>query len=389
MTESAGPRPRIAPKSADPACRPYAVIMKSSDVCNFTCRYCYVENACETELMPLSTALAAIDKVLAYVGPGRRINLIWHGGEPLYAGRKFFEAIAEYCERAQGFLIENCIQTNGSLLGSSFLAFCKEHKFSVSVSIDGPQPLHDINRRTRSGNGTFERTMTAIARMRDAGLAPGCVCVLNKTNVDHIDDLYDFFYENRIHVRINPVVRSGRASIAYNELAISPLQYGEAMCRLFDHWFEDEYAVQIEPLHTILGNFIGPTVWGCDYHGRCLESIISVNPDGAIYPCGRFAGLEDFRLGSVLDQGDLRDVFAGEVFRRLTRRSTATVEGCADCEFSVICNAGCMVTAYMARHEIDDRDYYCEGRRMLFRHISQALDQHLQSITIPEGGSDA
>jgi radical SAM protein with 4Fe4S-binding SPASM domain len=44
---------------------------------------------------------------------------------------------------------------------------------------------------------------------------------------------------------------------------------------------------------------------------------------------------------------------------------SATVNGCADCAFAEICNAGCMITACMARQNISDRDYYCEGRRML------------------------
>ena len=372
----------IGKKCTDPRRRPFAVIMKSTDICNYACHYCYVENHCTISRMPIEIAKKTIEKVLSYLGPGRKVNFIWHGGEPLLSGKGFFVEVADFCETFHRNPIENSVQTNGSLLDRSFLDFCKERGFMVSLSIDGPRDIHDIHRTTAKGDGTFDDALRALDLMREAGLTPGCVCVLNKANVGRIDDLYRFFSTNKVNVRINPVVRSGRAVAAYNELAISATEYGQAMCRLFDHWFQDDYRIQIEPLYTILGNFISPVVWGCDYHGHCLESIISVNPDGSIYPCGRFAGLEEFRIGSVLEDSDLHHLFTADLFHRLTRRSIATVTGCADCTFAEICNAGCMITAYMARHNINDRDYYCEGRRMIFAHIASQLRMHLDSIAV-------
>jgi len=374
----------IGKKSTDPHRRPFAVIMKSTDICNYACHYCYVEKHCALPRMPIETAKMTINKVLAYVNPGRKVNFIWHGGEPLLSGKDFFVEVADFCDTFHENPIENCIQTNGSLLDRDFLSFCRARGFLVSVSIDGPASIHDIHRQTPQGQGTFADTLRALDLVREAGLTPGCVCVLNKANIRHIDELYWFFSTNKINVRINPVVRSGRAIAAYNELAISALEYGQAMCRMFDLWFQDNYVIQIEPLYTILGNFISPVVWGCDYHGRCLESIISVNPDGSIYPCGRFAGLEEFRLGNVLEDSDLQNLFSTDLFRRLTHRSVATVSGCANCAFAEICNAGCMITAYMARQSVSDHDYYCEGRRMLFAHIASQLKTHLDSISVAQ-----
>jgi uncharacterized protein len=370
----------IGPKSSDPKRRTFAVIMKSADVCNYACSYCYVENHCKTEIMPIETARGAIQRVLRYLGPGRKVNFIWHGGEPLFAGREFFCQVADYCDTFPCNTIENCIQTNGSLLDGQFLSFCRDRGFLISLSIDGPEELHDLNRLDSDGRGTFAGAMRAVTLAREAGLAPGCVCVLSRANIHHIADLHRFFSENRINVRINPVVRSGRAARSYNDLAITPTEYGRAMCELFDLWFEDEACIQIEPLATIVGNIVSPAVWGCDYHGRCLESIIAINPDGAVYPCGRFAGLEQFRLGSIHEERDLSTILSGPLFERLTARNPETVIGCRQCEFIEICNTGCMITAYMSRGNIFDPDYYCHGRRILFEHIAHALKRHLDEI---------
>jgi len=205
--------------------------------------------------------------------------------------------------------------------------------------------------------------------------------VLHKGTIERIEDIYHFFVQHGIHFRINPVVKSGRAVSRYNELAITAAEYGEAMCRLFDLWFSDTGKIQVEPLHTILGNFIAPTVWGCDFHGKCLETIISINPDGTVYPCGRFAGLEEFKLGDI-ENNDLPEMFATDVYKRLQTRSLETVPGCSGCEFAEICNTGCMITAHMARGNILDRDYYCQGRKKIFRHIAARLEEHLHRIEV-------
>jgi len=379
-TEASGLKEWIGLKRSDSRCRPFAVIMKSADRCNYFCDYCYVEDHCALPIMPIATALAAIEKVLAYVGPRRKVNFIWHGGEPLLAGRRFYQQIADFCRQYHDNKVEHCIQTNGALATEQFLDFCKETGFTVSLSLDGPEDITDAHRHTATGAATFQKTMRTLAGVRARGMAPGCVCVLHQGNAGRVEDLYRFFSTNRINVRINPVVKSGRAATAYNNLAITPAEFGTAMCRLFDLWFDDDYRIQLEPLYTILGNMIAPTVWGCDYHGKCLESIIAVNPDGSVYPCGRFAGMKNFRLGNILQDSNLDAMFAREPFVSLNGRGPETVEGCAACDFVNICNSGCMVTAYMARQRFTDPDYYCEGRRMLFRHIANRLKRHLENI---------
>jgi uncharacterized protein len=152
------------------------------------------------------------------------------------------------------------------------------------------------------------------------------------------------------------------------------------MCKLFDNWFEEQDPIQVEPLHTIVGNFISSSVWGCDYHGDCLKSIISINPDGKVYPCGRFAGLEQFLLGSIIECRNLQELFKTKIFHELTKRNRNTVKGCSECEFVEICNTGCMITAHMAHGKIYDPDYYCPGRKMLFSHIANKLRDYLDAV---------
>lgn len=364
----------IGKKKNDPAKRSYSVIVKNCIDCNFNCTYCYTEEVQEIKAMDIKTAEVMINKVVSYAGD-RSIHFVWHGGEPLMSGLDFFYGVADITQNIKNVEIENNIQTNASLVDDRFIEFCKAKNFSVSTSLDGPEDIHNANRKDKSGKGTFERTMNGVRKLQQAGISVGSVSVLHKQNVKEIDAFYNFFKENKINVRVNPVVKAGNATTNYNSLAITPKEYGEAMCKLFDLWIEDENQIKMEPFMTIIGNILDDEVWGCYYQGQCLQSIISITPEGNIYPCGRFIGDDGFKLGNILECNDLADVFQSDLYKRLSSRDATVVANCKNCDFSEICNGGCMITAHMAKGDIYDSDYYCGGRKMLFEHIVKRLKE--------------
>ena len=370
----------IGKKDRDPLKRPFAVIVRCSEICNYLCSYCYAEHNSNVPIMPIKTARSIIEKVLEYVSPRRRVHFVWHGGEPLFAGFDFFEKVMDICNEYKNYSIKNSIQTNGSLLTQEFTEFCIKNNISISLSLDGPEEIHNSNRKDKKGKGTFNKTLRAINILKKYNLKVYCVCVLHKKNIKRIKQLYNFFKTNNINIRLNPIVRAGNAINVYNSLAITAKEYGNAMCKLFDLWFDDDSHIRIEPLHTLIGNIIFPTIWGCDFHGKCLASIISINPDGNIYPCGRFEGLENFLIGNINKCKNLNTLFNSKIYKELLKRTPDSIKRCSMCEFVEICNGGCMVTAYMSHSNIYDADYYCLGRKMIFKHIILILKLYLNRI---------
>ncbi len=364
-------------KITDPARRPFATIIRCADICNYSCTYCYSKPEKMHGLMKINVAEEMIGKILRYCGTERPVHFIWHGGEPLLAGLSFFERVAAVCRNYSEFKIENSIQTNGSLLNQELIDFYKANKFAISTSIDGPEDIHNINRLDKQGMGTFEHTFAAVSLLKNNGLKASCVCVLHRQNIDRLRDLYVFFRDNEINFRINPVVKIKGGANSYNALAVAPDEFGRGMCNLFDWWFDEDPTITIEPLNTILGNFMDDHVWGCDNHGQCLKNIISINPNGDIFPCGRFSSEEEFKLGNIIDCHALDEVFRRDLFIKLSNREASLIAGCRECEFGRICNGGCMITAYMANGNIFDPDYYCQGRRMTFSHVLKRLHDYV------------
>jgi sulfatase maturation enzyme AslB (radical SAM superfamily) len=70
--------------------------------------------------------------------------------------------------------VAHSFQTNGTLIDEAWCAFFAEERVNVGVSVDGPKHLHDRNRLTRSGRGTFDKTIAGIRLLRRNGVPFHC-----------------------------------------------------------------------------------------------------------------------------------------------------------------------------------------------------------------------
>lgn len=111
---------------------------------------------------------ASMTMLTAMLGRRRHLHFIWHGGEPLVMPLRFFEdALALQRETFPGWVVDNCVQTNGTLLTREHVHFFAGHGFSVSLSIDGPEDLHNQNRVFSGGRGSYARVLEAVSLLRE------------------------------------------------------------------------------------------------------------------------------------------------------------------------------------------------------------------------------
>jgi uncharacterized protein len=94
--------------------------------------------------------------------------------------------------------LRHSIQTNGMLLTPEWCDFLKRWDVGLGVSIDGPQRLHDSYRVTRSGRGTFRRTLDGIRLLRSTGVPFHVITVLTRESLDAADELLNFYLEEGI-----------------------------------------------------------------------------------------------------------------------------------------------------------------------------------------------
>ena len=124
-------------------------------------------------------------------------TVVLHGGEPLLLGISKLEYLLSRLRKALPKNYPVSIQTNGILITNKILDVCYKYKTTIAVSIDGPQHIHDKERLSHNGSGTFEQVLKGIMRIKfhpDAEfLDSGCLAVIDPSS-DPLE-IYSFFKE--------------------------------------------------------------------------------------------------------------------------------------------------------------------------------------------------
>ena len=133
-----------------PFAKPLYVMLKPvGAVCNLACDYCYYLE--KSRLYQENPKHVMSDELLEkfieqYINSQTmpQVLFTWHGGETLMRPLSFYKKAMELQKKyARGRSIDNCIQTNGTLLTDEWCEFFRENNWLVGVSIDGPQEFHD------------------------------------------------------------------------------------------------------------------------------------------------------------------------------------------------------------------------------------------------------
>lgn len=154
----------------------YAVslIVKVTDQCNLNCPYCYYYAGSAVDLRKRKfkdaeqRLIALSDAIIGstYINNAGRVTLVIHGGEPLLVPRPVMAAFIEPLRAHFGDDLNISLQTNGVLLDEAWLDFLIEHVVSTSVSIDGPEDVHDRNRPHANGAASYVGAKRAIALLK-------------------------------------------------------------------------------------------------------------------------------------------------------------------------------------------------------------------------------
>jgi uncharacterized protein len=376
-------------------------IIKPTRDCNLGCKYCYTEVRDTGEKTSLETITVFLEKLKKWELDNIKIpkgakpeeysvytNLIWHGGEPLLMGQEFYENIVLIQKEMEtpNFKFDNSMQTNGTLLTEEYFDFLYKNKFGLGLSLDGPKHLNDLTRVYKDGSSAFDDIMRAAEIMKKKGDKPGFISVITSKNVNNLEEIADFFKEKKYGVKLNPLIPSGVA-LENEDLSVTPKEYGKNMSNLFRKWFsnnEKDYA-KIDTFKDIIKSFIDAKPYGCDHNQTCQDTFISLGPNGDVYPCGRFDGIEDFILGNV-HKNSMDEIMNSPVKEALRDRYKSLKSSCSSCNIEELCNGGCMHNAYLAG-DIMKKDPFCASNKLVFGAVKEEMTKYLKSIGAKEYGN--
>jgi uncharacterized protein len=182
------------------------LVVQPTPFCNIDCRYCYLSDRANKSVVTDDTLKNLFAQVFASGWAQEGLSVVWHAGEPMVLPiafyRRAFEIIAEL--RPAAVSVRHSFQTNGTLIDEAWCDFIAEVDIAIGVSIDGPQRLHDLNRVTRSGRGTFDKTIGGIRLLKQHGIPFHVISVLTAESLAAPQEMFDFYIAEGIeHVCFN------------------------------------------------------------------------------------------------------------------------------------------------------------------------------------------
>ncbi|HXE53126.1 MAG TPA: anaerobic sulfatase maturase [Tepidisphaeraceae bacterium] len=369
-------------------------------ICNLDCKYCfYLE---KEKLYPDERKWKMSDEVLdRYVRQyieqqdAPEINFAWQGGEPTLLGVEFFRRAVELQKQyADGKIIHNAIQTNGTLLDDAWGAFLHENGFLVGLSIDGPRELHDAYRVDKQQRGTFDDVMRGLDVLRKHRVEYNTLTVVNRFNSQKPLDVYRFLRQvGSGFIQFIPLVErlpQTRLKVLGLDLAEPPVpgsadpddlaspvtewsvrarDYGEFLVRIFDEWVRrDVGRVFVQLFDVALGNWVGAGSSLCVFAEKC-GTALAIEHNGDVYSCDHYV-YPRYKLGNVINQS-LGEMVGSEQQRRFGSDKLDTLpQYCRQCEVRFACNGECPKHRFIRTPDGEEGlNYLCPAYKRFFSHI--------------------
>jgi len=340
------------PSSCDVAPLIHTVVLQPTPFCNINCRYCYLPQRDAKTVMPLQTVIEIFQKIFATGWSSPYLTVIWHAGEPLVLPTSYYQAAFEAIEalRPPEIQLRHSIQTNGMLIDQDWCDFIKKWQIGVGVSIDGPRHLHDANRVTRSGKGTFDRTIAGIRLLRREDVSFHVITVLSEKSLPAPDELLDFYLSEGIDdVCFNVEESEG----TYVSGLLSSSNPADGFRYFLDRfWTLSRKTSRIHFIREIDGMI--PRIFrpeqSCAENAQvepfgmvnidCHGNVSSFSPELLGYKSAKY---NDYIVGNILSES-LEDMLHGPAMQAMARDIAAGVEMCRkECDYFSVCGGGAPV----------------------------------------------
>jgi uncharacterized protein len=355
---------------------PTYVVMQPTTLCNLDCAYCYLPFRGDDRRMPVEVAQAVATAVDPWARNGR-FSVVWHGGEPLAAGREHLAAL--FAPFGPG--VEHHVQTNATLIDDAWCEFFIEHQVRVSVSVDGPLERNG-DRVTRGGKPAYARIMRGIEALQRHEIPFSALCVVGQPRPGLATELYGYFLELGCEVLgINVEELEGVNSRPNRHPAADVTAF---WAELVAAWRQDP-RIHLREVEWSL-RFAGAVLDGTadEVLPRQLDPIPTIAQDGFVVLLSpELAGFTDpvygdFTSGNVLTTG-LGEILSGAASTPWIAEFLRGVEACrSSCAYFGFCGGAHAANRYFehGRFDVTETDHCRNSKIRLLEGVLDHARDH-------------
>ncbi len=348
-----------------------------TDACNLACTYCYGMGGRDNRQINL----AHLSVLLKSLPSDTPLSVEFHGnGEPTLA----FEQIKMAYEMIHSEFpaTQFTLQSNG-LFRDSVADWLIAHNVYTAFSIDGPDWIHNVQRpvhqKQRDGH---EQVMARLHYFQKHSSLMGKASITTVTafSLPHLPQIYDFLKQNGIrHMKINPLVKMGRATISEDPLHSVPdiHLFADHLATLSSQAFRDHILIDSDFLYSLHTH--KPSQMRCG----AITPTLTLDPEGNLLACSDAYYLSTpetnpFFWGDV-KSGHLHINVVKQT--HLRERTVGQMATCQNCLLIWNCSGGCLVENYAQNGDIyRPIANYCVARRhFAIQYLLSLASMHLDS----------
>ena len=358
--------------------------LRVSARCNLDCKYCYVFKHNDQSWRNLPSSISKIN-VLLFANRLRDyihevdlkdIYIIFHGGEPLLIGKPTILEFVDILSTSLSDLVnvEFSLQTNGVLLSDSFLKEAAERDIRISLSIDGPQSIHDKNRIKHNGVGSFDNVMRGIEMLQKyPRLFQGVIGVIDP--LSDPEELFSFYKINNLFNidLLLPDANYNRPPI-YRET--SPNIYMKWLVKAFDIWFDSYQCLSFKTYENILERLLGMDA-SSDFFGFGELNYITIETDGSYHTTDtlKVAYENASSIGCNINNATISEAISSSKVKEYNNllKEENLPNRCKLCNYKNICAGGSLPHRYSQNNQFDNPTIYCAEMKLLINHARNRL----------------
>lgn len=322
--------------------------------CNLRCKYCFASTGdfgAGRTIMSAEIGKKSIDFLIKASGNRRNLEIDFFGGEPLM-NFNVVKEIVEYARSKEKEYNKNfrfTITTNAILLNEEHKKYINDNMGNIVLSIDGREQVNDNMRVRVDGSGSYKDILPKIKDMAESRNQDNYYVrgTFTRENPDFSNDVLHLADQGFKQVSVEPVVAAKGSGYDIREEDL-PGFFSEYEKLALEYVKRKNEGNGFNFFHFMMDLDQGPCVAkrlsGCGSGHEYL----AVTPEGDIYPCHQFVGMDEFKMGNV-NNDDLNESIQN-VFKN---SNVYTKNDCVECWAKFYCSGGCAANAFQFNGDIN------------------------------------
>ncbi|MBT5272442.1 radical SAM protein [Candidatus Woesearchaeota archaeon] len=313
-----------------------------TSACNLRCIYCYASGGDNSKYMDFKLAKASIDFVIENIikKKEKKLELSFHGGGEVMMAFNLVKQAINYTKdicKKHDILLSTSLATN-LVLKKDHIDYIINNFNFATISVDGTKDIHNKQRPTANGEGSFEIISNNIKTLEENNFPYGIRVTITKDSVEEMEKIAKFFindFKKAKSYHFEPLFKVNRAE--KNDLdSVDMFRFGENFLKAKKVIEKDNKRIfmcsgSLEETET---RFCG-----------ALKSGFWVTPEGYVTTCAEVLTLEDSRADPFIigkyDDEKNQFVFNYERIKKLRSRDVRDIENCKNCFAKYHCKGYC------------------------------------------------